>query len=142
MSTYKINFMRPVHLLVIMFLMLAGCKKETEKLSSDIQGTWELVSMDGGWFGHQEYTPGNGNTLSFNGNNYSQTIKTTDTTYRYSGTFSIYTDKPCGLADEQTLIKFNDNEVPATFALSDGKLIIGATQCIADGTISTYRKIK
>ena len=100
------------------------------------------VSRDGGWIGHQEYPPGNGNILSFNGNAYSQKIKTTDTTYLSSGTFKIYTGKPCEPEDEQTLIKFDDVEIPAGFSFSDGKLAIGATLCIADGTTSVYRKIQ
>jgi hypothetical protein len=128
--------------LFIVFLIIAGCKKETTKLTSDIQGTWELVSRDGGWIGHQEYPPGNGNFLSFNGNAYSQEIKTTDTTYHSSGTFKIYNGKPCESADEQTLIKFDDVEIPWGFSLSEGKLGIGATPCIADGTTSVYRKIQ
>ena len=128
--------------LFIAFLIIAGCKKETIRLTSDVQGKWELVSRDGGWIGHQEYPPGNGNFLSFNGNAYSQEIKTTDTTYQSSGTYTIYKGKPCESADEQTLIKFNDSEIPAGFSLSDGRLAIGATLCIADGTTSVYRKIQ
>jgi hypothetical protein len=61
-----------------------------------------LVSSDGAWSGHQEYAPGDGNTFNFSENIYSQKIKATDTTYQYSGTFIIYTGKPCELANEQT----------------------------------------
>lgn len=134
--------MKAKYFLAIGFLIIAGCKKETTKLTSDVQGTWELLSIEGGWVGHQEYEPGNGNTISFNGNSYSQKIKATDTTYQYSGTFIIYKGKPCDFANEQSLIKFNGNEPAASFSLSNGKLIIGATQCIADGTTSTYKKIQ
>ena len=95
-----------------------------------------------GWSGHVEYDPGNGNTISFNGNIYHQKIKTGDSTYQYSGTFVIYTDKPCDFANEQTLIKFNDSEPASSFSLSNGKLIIGATECMADGSTLTYRKIE
>ena len=55
---------------------------------------------------------------------YSQTIKTTGTTYQYSGTFRIYIDKPCDYAREQTLIKFDDNDA-SSFFLLDGKLTVG-----------------
>ena len=125
-----------------MILIIAGCKKETAGLASDVQGTWELVSSDGAWTGHREYEPGNGNTFSFSGNTYSQKIKATDTIYQYSGTFVIYTGKPCDFANEQTLIKFDDNEFVSSFSLADGKLTIGTTECIADGGSSTYRKIQ
>jgi hypothetical protein len=105
-------------------------QKRNSKLTSDLQGTWELVSSDGAWSGHQEYEPGNGTT--FIRNTYSQKIKATDTTYEYSGTFTIYTGKPCDFANEQTLIKFNNDECANRFSLSDGKLTIGTTECIAD----------
>jgi hypothetical protein len=72
-----------------------------------------LVS-DGAWSGHQEY---DGNTFSFSRNIYSQKIKATDTTYQYSGTFTIYTGKPCEFANEQTLIKFNNDEYANSFSI-------------------------
>ena len=134
--------MKAKYLVTVLCFVLAGCNKELHGLTSESQGTWELVSSDGAWTGHREFQPGNGNTFSFNGNKYSQTIKTTDTTYRYSGTFIIYTGKPCDDANEQTLIKFNDSENVSNFSLADGKLTIGTTECIADGGSSTYRKIQ
>ena len=134
--------MKTKYLLAILFLIIAGCKKETAKLTSDIQGTWELVSSDWAWTGHHEYEPGNGNIYVFSGNTYAQTIKTTDTTYRYSGTFSIYTGKPCDFAKEQTLITFDNNGDASSFSLSDGKLTIGSTECISDGGSSTYKMIQ
>ena len=66
---------------------------------------------------------------------------TTDTTYEYAGTFTIYKGKPSDFASEQTLIKFDDNEYASNFDLSDGKLTIGTTECIADGGSSTYARI-
>jgi hypothetical protein len=39
----------------VMFLIIAGCKKETVRLSSDLQETWELVSSNGAWICHREY---------------------------------------------------------------------------------------
>ena len=134
--------MKAKYLLALFFLTIVSCKKETTRLTSDLQGTWELVSVDGAWVGHQDYPPGNGNNYSFSGNTYSQKIKGTDTTYEYSGTFLIYKGKPCDFANEQTLIKFNDNDYADRFSLADGKLIIGSTECIADGATSTYRKIR
>jgi hypothetical protein len=134
--------MKAKYFLAIMFLMTAGCKKETTTLTTDVQGTWELVSSDGAWFGHHDYAPGNGNTFIFTTDNYTQTIKTTDTTYQYSGTFNIYTGKPCDFANEQTLIKFSNSGDVSSFSLSNGELIIGTTTCISDGASSTYRKIQ
>jgi hypothetical protein len=37
----------------VMFLIIAGCKKETVRLSSDLQETWELVSSNGAWICHR-----------------------------------------------------------------------------------------
>jgi hypothetical protein len=133
--------MKAKYFLAVM-LFITGCKKETSGLVSNVQGTWELVSSDGAWTGHHDYEPGNGNTIIFSGNTYSQKIKATDTTYQYSGTFTIYRGKPCDLANEQTLIKFNNNEDASSFSLLDGKLTIGSTECIADGGSSTYKKIQ
>ena len=115
--------MKAKYLVILVFLLIVGCKKEIEGLTFDLQGTWELTSTTD-WIGHVEYEPGNGNTINFSGNTYSQTIKTTDTTYQYSGTFRIYIDKPCDYAREQTLIKFDDNDA-SSFFLLDGKLTVG-----------------
>jgi hypothetical protein len=142
MSAYQqVKFMKTKHLFVII-LLIAGCQKEIANLSSDVQGTWELVSAESAWGGQQEYEQGNGNVISFSGNTYSQKIKIRDTIYQYSGTFTIYKGKPCESAAEQTLIKFNDDEYTNRISLSDGKLTIGTTECIADGGSSTYRKIE
>ena len=133
--------MKLKYLIIIVLLIAAGCKKETTKLRSDVQGTWELVSSDYAWSGHHDYSVGNGNTFKFNGNTYVQTLKYTDSTLQYSGTFTIYKGKPCEMATEQTLIKF-DNTDPEMFSLSNGVLTIGSTSCVADGGYSTYRKIE
>src|SRR5215831_20998342 len=133
MSALQSNkIMNTKYILAFVLLIVASCKKETVRLTSDIEGTWELTSMDGGWVGHKEFEPGNGNTLSFNGNKYTQRVKGTDTTYQYSGTFTIYNGKPCENANEQMLIKLND-DFPNSFSLSDEQLVIGTTICIADG---------
>ena len=128
--------------LAIAFMIIAGCQKEFANLPSGFQGTWELVSTDGAWFGHRDFEPGNGNTFNFTGNTYLRKVKTTDTAYQYSGKFVIYKAKPCELASEQTLIKFDNDTEGSSFSLSNTTLTIGATECIADGVISTYRKIQ
>ena len=127
---------------LIFFLCLAGCKKETTDLKSEIQGTWELVSSESGWGGHYDYDPGNGNLVSFDGNEYIQTMKSADSTCHYNGTFTIYTGKPCDFANEQTLIAFDSAYYANSFSLGNGRLTIGTTECIADGGSSTYRKIR
>jgi hypothetical protein len=104
------------YLLAMVFLIIAGCKKETAKLSSICKVHGKYYHQIA-WSGHQEYEPGNGNTFSFSRNTYSQKIKTADTTYQYSGTFIIYTGKPCDFT-------------------------IATTICIADVANYTYRKIR
>lgn len=138
----KIKPMQVKYFLFLILFVVAGCRKESAKLKSDLKGTWELVSMDGGWVGHHEYEPGNGNIYTFDGNKYSQVIKADDVDYEYSGTFVIYKGKPCDFASEQSLISFNESPSPSSFSLSGGKLVIGTTECIADGSTGTYRKIK
>ena len=133
--------MRAGYFWVEMILTIANCKKETAMLASNLQGTWELVSSDGAWMGYRDYNPGNGNTLQFNGNKYSQTMKTMDTAYHFSGTFTVYKGKPCDSAKEQTLIKMNSDDANS-ISQYDGNLTISTTECILDGGSSTYRKIQ
>ena len=128
--------------IIVACIVLAGCKIESARLAADLKGTWELTSVYGDWGGNHEYEPGNGNIIIFNGDTYYQEIKTTDTTYKLSGTFIIYTGKPCDFAREQKLITFDNSEYAGSFSLSGGKLTMGATECIADGSTSTYRKIE
>src|SRR4051812_43177547 len=109
--------MKAKYFLAIILLTIAGCKKETTKLTSDIQGTWELASSDYAWAGHHDYPPGNGNIYTFNGNSYSRKTIATDTTYLSSGTFKIYTGKPCEFANEQMLIQFDSVEYISSFSL-------------------------
>lgn len=134
--------MKRKYFLAILFLIAISCNKDANGLTAGVQGTWELASSDYAWAGHHDYPPGNGNTFIFNGNSYSQKVITPDTTYLYSGTFSIYTGKPCDFANEQTLIKFDTTEEVSSFSLTGGKLSIGTTECISDGGSSTYRKIQ
>lgn len=134
--------MKVKYFLALILFAAAGCRKESAKLKSELKGTWELASVDGAWNGYHEYEPGNGNIYTFEGNKYSQVIKTADSTYEFSGTFAIYKDKPCDFAEEQYLISFNEENYGNKFSFSDDKLVIGTTECIADGWIGTYRKIK
>lgn len=134
--------MKAKYLVAFLLLVIVSCKKETTKLTDDLQGKWELVSYDGAWVGHVDYEAGNGTTYTFSGNNYEHIIKGIDTSYRYSGTFRIYSGKPCDFAAEQQLIEFDSNhDSPSKFSLSGGKLVIGTTECIADGGYETFRKI-
>ena len=142
MSAVKRKSMKAKYLVAILLLLIISCKKESARLTDDLQGKWELASSDGAWSGHVDYEPGNGNTYTFISNNYERTIIGVDSIYTYSGTFKIYTGKPCDFAQEQTLIEFdNIHDNPARFSLSDGKLSIGTTECIADGGTATYKKI-
>jgi hypothetical protein len=134
--------MKARYLLAIVFLVIASCKKEAARLTHDLQGKWELASADDAWFGHREFVPGNGNTFSFNGSAYLRKVKTADTAYQYSGTFKIYTGRPCDFANEQTLINFDNDVEASSFSLSNEKLTIGTTECIADGATSTFKRIQ
>jgi len=127
--------------IVLIVCIIGGCKKDPVALNSQLQGTWELVKSYSGWGGVQEYSSGNGNTLKFSENSFVRNIKTTDTTFAISGTFSVYTGKPCEYASEQTLIKFNHDEISSSVSILNGELTIGTTECVADGGSSTYKKI-
>ena len=133
--------MKSIYVLTLTILILSGCKKD-DKIPAGLSGTWELESSFSGWGGTQTYPPGNGNTITFSDNNYSEKIKSADTTYQISGTFKVFSGKPCDGASEQTLIQFDMLEHIESFSLADGKLSIGTTECILDGGGSTYRKIQ
>lgn len=121
--------------------VVAGCNKEVNTLNDDLQGKWELKKSFSGWGGSYDYAPGNGNTISFNGNSFTQEIKTMDTAYTIHGSFSIHKDKPCASAQAQWLINMNDDLFENSFRIDNHELSIGATECIADGGSSIYRKI-
>ena len=134
--------MKAKYLVAVLFVAILSCKKEAARLTDDLQGKWELVSYDGAWIGHVDYEPGNGNTFTVSGNNYDQVLVTQDSNYHTTGTFRIFIGKPCDFAAEQTLIEFDNNhDSPSKFTLSDGKLVMGSTECIADGGFQTFRKI-
>lgn len=128
-------------LVCLMVIAFAGCKKEINALNNELQGTWELTKAFSGWGGLSEYEPGNGNTIQFSGNSFTQKIITQDSTYTIQGNFSIYQGKPCEMAEETTLIKFSDEGIPNTLTIESDQLTIGDTECITDGAISFYRRI-
>lgn len=124
----------------IVLLALTSCKKSDN--NSTLKGTWELVSQDGGWSGHQEFSPGNGNLFTFTGNHYAQQIATSDTTLHYSGSFRIYEGRPCEGAADATLIQFDDDSYSNTLSIAGNILTLRAPhECIADVPDRTYRKI-
>lgn len=130
------------YITLAIFLTIAGSCKKSTALDPAIEGTWELVASDGGWTAHEDFPPGNGNLYTFTGHNYVQTIAAGDTTYQYSGTFSIETGKACAGSTTTTLIRFDKVDVPATFTLLNDTLIIGAPHaCIADAPDRTYTRI-
>jgi hypothetical protein len=134
--------MRSIYILSSIILILSGCKKN-DSIPAGLNGTWELEFSFSGWSGTHTYPPGNGNTFTFDGHTYLQKIVTTDTSYEGSGTFKVYTGKPCDNASEETLIEWNnDSNTIQDFSLNDGEFSIGTTACILDGGGSTYRKIK
>ena len=126
----------------ILFFSIMACTKHASKVSSDLNGTWELISSDDGWNGHLDYPAGNGNTFEFNGNTYIQIIKSTDTAYKYSGTFEIYNGKPCDIGMVQTVIKFDEDLTASSFSKSDITITLSSSECIADGQTKVYQKVQ
>jgi|SRR5687767_4944145 len=121
-------------------LSLVSCNKESDSPQPDLNGKWELVSVESSW-GRQTYPRGNGNTLFFENNSYTQNINHPDTTYQLSGTFSIYSAKPCEWSNEQPLIQFEDMQWPYIYSLSATTFTYSPPpDCIMDGGTFTYRK--
>ena len=128
--------------IAVCFLTILSCNKQDTDLPAGLNGTWELLSTDGGWSGHHDYPSGNGNTIAFDGHKYSQKIKAIDTTYLSSGTFKIYTGKPCDLAKEETVISFDSSDIASGFSRSGNQITFTSTECLVDGGSSTYKKIQ
>src|SRR5688572_17793144 len=99
-------------------LSFVSCDKESDSLPPKLKGKWELESVQGGWVGHQTYPRGNGNTFVFKNNTYLQTVRAADTSYQYSGTFSIFSGKPCEMSREQTLIQLDSSQIKYSFSFS------------------------
>lgn len=135
MATYKyLAFIA----LVVAF---ATCNKKSST-EITLNGKWELMYVEGGWVGHRNYERGNGNTLTFQNSSYSRTVHYDDTTYKESGTFSVFKAKPCESADEKTLLKFDSIEMLNVLDLSATTLTIGPSPtCIIDAGTATYRKL-
>ena len=129
--------------ILLCLIIFAGCKKDAGSLSDNLNGKWELKQSFSGWGGENVYEPGNGNTITFNGSNYTSTISYADTSYTIKGTFLLTKGKPCGSTDgeDRALIKFDMSSFENTIAIEDYELTISNTECIADGGSSTYRKI-
>src|SRR5690606_36445597 len=65
------RFMKSLMLVLLTFIVLNACKKESVDKSSLIQGEWELVrSFGGGMLAESTYPPGNGNILQIGSENF------------------------------------------------------------------------
>jgi len=85
--------MKPVPLLLLTFLLFAGCKKGSHQTNDAFEGTWELRQIVGNYVA--SYPPGNGNLLKLEGDQYEIYA---DDTLRKKGTYSIITDRmPVGM---------------------------------------------
>lgn len=139
--------MRSFVLLSLLLLSFIACKKDSPAVSlkKEIAGKWELKTRYGGWIGTQNFSPGNGNTLEFAGNNYVRVNKINDSTYSDKGSFEIYGDKACNGVGETMYVKFiasvSANDDTEDIDLQDGELIIGQSSCIADGATSIYTRL-
>jgi hypothetical protein len=149
LSGVKLHLIMKISILILcLFLMAVACKKDTalQTMQQQVTGKWELVRSISGWGGTREFEAGNGNTITFTGNNFTQQVIGTDTIYNFEGTFTIYTAKPCDFAAETTLINFSGlflDTYPQQIKFTDnGELSFGATECIADGGTSYYKKIR
>ncbi len=136
---------------VIFFLLLSftllNCKKDNPafSLKQEMEGKWELKTRYGGWIGTQNFTEGNGNTITFSGDNYSRVNIADGISYENSGTFTVFTDSACNGVGETVYISFLSLPPQADVEdinITSGELVIGQNSCIADGTTSIYRKIK
>ena len=124
-----------VTVLILLISGFAACHKENIVGANDIEGKWELRKIIGSW-STTNYQPGNGNTISFDGDRYiiSQNGQIT------SGSFIIVTDptvseSTCSIipAEQYTnriIFDNNSNGQKTFFELSENKLTL-LTGCLA-----------
>ena len=146
--TKNYSMKKTIYLLLIIASAAFGCKKDSalKSLQQQLSGTWELTKTFGGWSGETGYLPGNGNTIAFEKNNYTKHFVSADTSYTMQGVYGLYENKlPCDSRQQITQIVF-DSTTNGDFAekitISNGELSIGNSECIADGSMSFYRRIK
>jgi hypothetical protein len=132
----------PYFAIAVVVIAILGCNKKNDTLHPNLDGTWELASTQGGIDGGQTtYRAGNGNTYIFEENTYAQTIRTSDSTYQSSGTFSIFKAKPCEMSKEEILIRF-DGSFSLVFSYTGATFTIGDPhECMSDAMSFTYRRV-
>lgn len=129
----------------VLGLLTSSCKKTNEisGIKRQLNGTWEITRSYGGWSGEREYSPGNGNTLTFNQDGtFIGKVVSADTSFTVTGTYEVYVDKPCYYEKDTTLISFSNGEVANVLSVTSNELGIADSPCIADGGSNYYRKIR
>ncbi len=128
-------------------LFIISCKKDiTTGSQTGLSGKWELRLVDGGYSAqHTEYAPGNGNTLTFSGNNqYSRTDIGNGDTTNCSGTYTLTQEVTC-YSSNITFIKFSDNGIEngSILDVSGDTLNLLNNPCIiSDGVNFKYARLK
>ena len=131
--------------LSLAFLLFAGCKKkEIERLSYSLAGTWELVSVEGGNLAvpYPISQPPYSAKWVFARSTYEYFE---DNILRHSGDYKIDRGVNVFTQQETDMIIFNignPNPLELPFEISNNVLTIKRGLVIADGTIEKFRRIQ
>jgi hypothetical protein len=135
--------MKQVVLLFCLFVFSASCKKDTSNSRGEINGTWELRGVEGGFRDPSvtiDVSPGNGTTWSFR-----------DTTFEYrnagqlsrAGSFTKSRDSSAATGRVMNVLVFSNNDNDKVFfEISGDSLTMYRGTIAADGTIERYVRIK
>ena len=137
--------MKYAFVMLIIILCFINCTKETTNSNqTQLSGTWELRISDGGFSGaYNVYPSGNGNTITFFGNNqYTKTISSGNSRDTVTSTYLITKGSTC-VSNDVTFIQLLPDSASYLFSASNNTLHIDANTCImADVPNLEYEEIK
>lgn len=134
-------------LLFILFcVLLFSCKKDNEINKNPYLGKWELAkTTSNGFVGIFYYSPGNGNTVSFDNNSkFTQTIVSPDTSYSNTYNYTLERGNRVGCGTEEPsviLLKLSNGQIQVA-VIQDTLLLLQSRECTDINVATFYRKIR
>lgn len=130
--------------MLVAFIVLSACKKESMERSSLIQGKWELIRVfGGGGYVDKTYSAGNGNLLEFSSGNFTwqvpgQPVK--EGTYALDREAVYYPNTPPGPPAEEydLLYLYAADTTSRRVYVSPDTLILNYTDSRRDGIENVY----
>jgi len=141
-SIRHIGYMKKTLLILLLISVFSGCKKHQEEndFKKSVIGKWELSHVYGYGIFPPPYLPGNGNTITLSTDGIYEKWKQDTLVFR--GIYSIKRKKDCDEKQRYFFYTNNPNgDNDTRISIESGKLTIGTSVCVADGGVSSYRRI-